>query len=302
MTLILEDGTGVADANAYTTATEVTAYLTDRDRQTENGWDGKSTAERDAAIVKATDFIEQRWSDRFMGRRKFQDISAARATLTLTGQPADAETVTIGSVTYTFNTSLGGANSVLIGASTTVSIQNLDRAIAAVVTEAGSTHGIGTVAHPDVTGKEGFGDTLFVRAKKKGTAGNGIATTETLVNASWSSATLRGGGDVVTPQSLSFPRSNLLDREGLVVGGIPPKLKAATSEYAIRAVAANLMPDPTVDGSGRTIVRLKEKVGPIETDTAFERGGSLSQLLRPYPAADRLLSEYITGGGAVVRG
>lgn len=302
MTLVLEDGTGVSGANAYTTAAVVTAYLTDRGRQEENSWDVKSIAEREAAIVQATDFIEQRWSDRFRGRRQFQDISAARSTLTFTGQPADTETVVIGSVTYTFNTALGGANSILIGVSTTASIKNLSNAIAAVTAEAGVTHGSGTVAHPDATGKEGVGDTLLAEAKAKGTAGNGIATTDTVVNASWSSSTLLGGGDVVTPQTLSFPRVNLLDREGLDVRGIPPKLRSATAEYAVRAIKAALMPDPTVDGSGRTITRLKEKVGPLETDTTFEEGGAISQLLKPYPAADRLLSEYVTGVGRIVRG
>jgi hypothetical protein len=302
MAVKVEDGTGVSGANSYIATAFVTTYLTDRNRETENSWSTALTAAQDGAVVAATDFIEQRWGERFLGSKEFRDISAARATLTFTGQPADTETVVIGGTTYTFNTVLGGANSVLIGASVEASISNLFNAILATATAAGVTHGVGTVAHTTVTAVEGVGDTLIAEAKEKGTAGNGIATTDTVANATWSSVTLIGGGDVTVPQPLSFPRLNLLDRDGLSVRGIPLKLQQATAEYAVRALSAALMPDPTIDATGRTINRKREKVGPIEVETQFEEGGSLSQLIRPYPAADRLLSEYVASTGRIVRG
>ena len=142
---------------------------------------------------------------------------------------------------------------------------------------------------------------MIAEAKAKGTAGNGIATTETVVNATWSSATLLGGGDVLVPQPLSFPRLRLFDREGLEIRGIPLKLEQATSEYAFRALTIILMPDPVIDASGRTVTLDREKVGPIEVEKRFEEGGALSRLIHDYPAADRLLSEYITAKG-VIRG
>lgn len=301
MTFTVEDGTGVSGANAYTTVAEYKNFHTERGTQSVLDADF-TDPEIQQAIVRATDFIEQRWGLRFLGQRQFRDISAARATLTLVGQPTDTETVTIGSVVYVFNAVLGGANSVLIGASTEASIQNLFNAIAAIPTEAGVTHGVGTVVHPLVKADEGVGDTLIAEALLKGTAGNGVVSTTTVTGATWSSATLLGGGDVRIAQPLSFPRLNLLDREGLTIHGIPDKLKFATAEYAVRALTAALMPDPTIDASGRTVVAKREKVGPIEVENRFEEGGALSQLIRPYPAADRLLSEYVSSGGRVIRG
>lgn len=281
MTLIVEDGTGVSGANSYAPVTAVDAYLTDRNRQEENGWDDLTTPEKEANIVKATDFIEQRWGLRFLGARQFNDISAARATLTFTALPLTNETVTIGSTVYTFG------SGVVIGASISDTIDNLVIAVA---------------THADVEPKAGVGDTMFVVAKVKGTAANAIVTTETLTNGSWSTATLVGGADVAAPQPLSFPRLRLFDREGFKVLGIPERLRQATAEYAVRAALSTLMPDPTIDATGRSVHRVKEKVGPIETDTTYEEGGAISQLLRPYPAADRLLSEYVTSSGRVVRG
>ena len=282
MAFTIEDGTGVAGANAYITAADTTAYLVDRGRKDENSWGTAGTNAQNAAIVSATDYIERRWGDRFLGRKEFQDVSAARATLTFTGQPIAAEAVVIGSITYTFG------SGVTIGASVAESIDNL----------------IAAIADPTVTAKAGVGDTMLVEAVAKGTAGNGIVTTATVIAASWSSATLLGGGDIPTPQSLSFPRINLLDREGLRVLSIPEKLKQATAEYAVRAVssAITLMPDPVIDDTGRTVVSKREVVGPIEEETKYEAGGALSQVLRPYPTADRLLAEYIASVGRVFHG
>lgn len=302
MALIQEDGTGVAGANAYSNLTLVEVYLTERERLAENLWSGFTTAEREAAIIAATDYIEQRFSLRFLGNRQFADVSAGRSTLTFTGLPLDTETVTIDTVVYTYNTALGGANSILIGASVEASILNLVNAMSANSSQVGVTHGAGTVVHPTVSGAEGVGDTLIAEAKAKGTAGNGIATTETLTNAVWSSATLLGGGDVLVPQPLSFPRLNLLDREGLAVRGIPEKLRQATAEYAVRAIAAKLSPDPTVDAAGQMVVGTKVKIGPIETETRFSDSGSLGLLTKPFPAADRLLAEYVSPPGRVIRG
>jgi len=298
MTLIAEDGTGVSGANAYTTRAFVDPYFVDRGT---TAWTGSDDV-KDEAIINATDYIERRWGLRFLGKKEFQDISAARATLTFTGQPADAETVVIGSQTYTFNTVLGGANSVLIGATTEASILNLVNAVLATATAAGTEHGIGTVVHADVTTEEGVGDTLIAEAKEKGTAGNGIVATTTVVNATWSSATLTGGGDVRIPQPLEFPRINLIDRAGFVVAGVPLKLEQATAEYALRALTAALLPDPTIDASGKAITSKREKVGPIDVETRFESGGASSNLLRPYPNADRLLTEFIKVGNRVIRG
>lgn len=100
-----------------------------------------------------------------------------------------------------------------------------------------------------------------------------------------------------TPQALSFPRLNVIDRNGRFVTGIPVNLKKATAEYALRALSITLLPDPTVDDSGMVVISKKERVGPIEESTDFQSSGSAPILLRPYPAADKLLQEYVYSVG-----
>lgn len=104
-----------------------------------------------------------------------------------------------------------------------------------------------------------------------------------------------------TPQALSFPRVNIFDRNGYLVTGLPEKLKRATAEYALRAYSAELLPDPTIHESGLAISAKTEKVGPLEETTQFQTVASSPVLLRPYPAADRLLEEYVTAGGSNYR-
>ena len=303
MVLILEDGTGVSGANAYTTSALVNAYLVERSRVDENGWSGFSGSEKNAAVIAATDYIETRFGLRFLGRREFQNISIARGTLTFTGQPLNAETVTIDAIVYTYNTTLGAANSVLIGASVEASINNLIAAVKATADKLGDTVGLGTVAHTTATAAEGVGDRLIAVAVAKGTPGNDIATTDTITEASWAAVTLVGGSDTGEPQWLSFPRIHLFDREGLQVQGMPTRLLQATAEYAVRAVAGTkLSPDPLVDATGQIVIGKRTVVGPIETETRYSDGGSLAQVLKPYPAADRLLAGYIIPGGRVIRG
>ena len=280
MALKLEDGTGVSGANAYVDSAFVLAYLTDRTREAENLWSTVGDTVTDGAIVAATDFIEQRWGLRFLGLREFRDISAARATLTLSGQPSGGDTVTIGSTVF-------GWSSVGIGASVQASIDNLTAAV--------------NLSGELVSAVAGTGDTMIVAADARGTSGNSIVSTETGSTTSWSSVTLIGGADPVVPQPLSFPRLQLLDREGLTVNGIPLKLEQATAEYAVRALSSNLMPDPVIDDTGRAVFRKRDKVGPIEEERWYEDGATISQLIRPYPAADRLLAEYVTSAGRVVR-
>ena len=120
----------------------------------------------------------------------------ARATgiLDLSDQPIDTETVTIGVKVYTFQDSLTEADgNVLIGASASDSLDNL---IAAINLDAGAgvQYANAMTINPDVTAAPGALDTMDVAAKKGGTPGNSVATTETLTTGEWTSgATLTGG-------------------------------------------------------------------------------------------------------------
>lgn len=97
-------------------------------------------------------------------------------------------------------------------------------------------------------------------------------------------------------QALSFPRVRLYDEDGRKVEGLPTKLKQATAEYAKRALTAELAPDPTTDARGQKVTRFKEKIGPLEEETQYSEAGSASSF-KPYPAADKLLQEYVTASG-----
>jgi hypothetical protein len=121
------------------------------------------------------------------------DAQKAFGTLTLTGNALNNETVVIDGKTYTFQTTLTNVDgNVLIGASASVSIDNLIAAIT-LGAGAGTLYATATTAHPSVTASAGAGDTMTVTALAGGAAGNAIATTETLTNGSFGAATLASG-------------------------------------------------------------------------------------------------------------
>ena len=299
MAFMIEDGSGVVNANAYVTEAFALTYLTDRNRETENTWSTRTSAIRQAAIIAATDYIETRWRALFKGNKKFLSLLFAKGVLTFLQNASAAETVIIGSVTYTFRTSLTTANDILIGANASVTLDNLAAAIVAGAGE-GTTYGTGTVVHPDVSATAFDLDTVIVEAKVSGLASNLIATTTTVTSATFTATTLLGGSDVGLRQPLSFPRLNLQDMDGVLITGIPVRLKQATVEYAVRAVAATLQPDTTVDDTGGMVISKREKVGPIEEETHYQEGGRIS-ISKPYPAADALLRDFIQLGGTLVR-
>jgi hypothetical protein len=104
-----------------------------------------------------------------------------------------------------------------------------------------------------------------------------------------------------TPQGLSFPRINIDDSGDYV--GVPECLKRATYEYALRAIAGALAPDPVFEANGRLLVGKRTKVGPIETDLKYAESGagSTPAAFRPYPAADALLRPLLYSTRGVYR-
>ncbi len=292
MTLILETGAGVYTANAYATETFVDSYLTERNRSTENSWTSLVTAVKEAAIIAATQYIDQRWGSRFKGTKlAYFDGVEAQGTVDFTGQPANDEVVVIGSWTYTFKTTLStgltSTNEVLIGATQAASLDNLVAAINGTTND--SVYSTNIVANRSATATED-GTTVTLIAIQEGTSGNDITLSTDVTGAT---ATGFLNGREFGSQPLEFPRSSLFDRSGISVIGVPLKLKQATAEYAVRSASAELFSDPSVDASGRAVV--KEKIGPIETQ--FAEGASLDLIITPYPAADYLIKEYIHPAG-----
>jgi hypothetical protein len=103
------------------------------------------------------------------------------------------------------------------------------------------------------------------------------------------------GVRLVAGQALAFPRALLADEDGRAVLGVPTKVKQATAKLALRALSGALAPDPTADDTGGTVVRKREKVGPLEEETQYSEPRGVQEL-RAYPEIDRLLREYTISG------
>jgi len=63
MAFVVEDGTGLANANSYASAATADAYFSDRGV---SSWTGSSTI-KEQALVRATDYIERMFGSRFIG-------------------------------------------------------------------------------------------------------------------------------------------------------------------------------------------------------------------------------------------
>lgn len=137
------------------------------------------------------------------GRNLFVYTENGFATGTLTGTVANSDVVRIDSTYYRFTNASVNAGTpagteanpwlVAVGANSAESIQNLYKAINASGV-AGTTYSTALTAHPSVIASFYSSNTVVVRAKLNGLAGNGIVTTETGVSLAWGAGTLAGGG------------------------------------------------------------------------------------------------------------
>lgn len=96
-------------------------------------------------------------------------------------------------------------------------------------------------------------------------------------------------------QALPFPTAE---------NGMPAALLTATCEYAVRAKAGPLMPDPVVDATGFSVVKTRQKVGPIEREFSIAGGSSQPMLYRSYPYPDSMMRSILcpgSGGNRVIR-
>lgn len=131
-------------------------------------------------------------------------MDTASLVLLSTGTAENGDTVTIGSTTYTFKTTLASAYDVKIGATNTESLENLMAAINDSGTE-GTNYGTGTVAHTKVEG-------ISVGAVTGGVALviNGLADTDRAVplgeNAQYLTwrARVTSGGTAMSFNALGF--------------------------------------------------------------------------------------------------
>lgn len=71
MAFVVEDGTIVPHANSYATLEAANSFHADRGN---TGWTGSEDAKK-AALIKATDYIEQVYGERFIGELVSEDQS-----------------------------------------------------------------------------------------------------------------------------------------------------------------------------------------------------------------------------------
>ncbi len=76
MAFTVEDGTGLAAANAYVSVADFKAYHDDR----LNDYSAFTDPQIEDAIVKGTDYMDRRYRNRFIGRRKEVDRSTTATT------------------------------------------------------------------------------------------------------------------------------------------------------------------------------------------------------------------------------
>lgn len=138
----------------------------------------------------------------------------AVGTLTSTGTvPANNDTVTIGSITYTFKTTLtGAAYEVKIAGTAALTLQNLYNAINRAGGVPDTDYSKATPAHTIVSAITLTSTTVVVQSKRGGTAGNSIATTDASTQLSWGSATLLTGTNSATTalQQLRYTSESLV--------------------------------------------------------------------------------------------
>lgn len=303
MTLILETGSGLRIANSYVLTSFVTSYLTERGRETENEWSTATSPQQEAGAIAATQYIDTRWGTRLKGDRQTRyEGSSAQALVSFSGIPVADETITLGNQTYIWKASLStlGNNEIIIGANADECATNLIAAINSGAT-AGTNYSKFLLGNDAATAllEEGSSTSILLTARNVGLSGNDIVLSETSTNFDIDNVFVNGNEE--QSQALEFPRAFLFDRDGNRLISMPLKLKQATAEYSVRARGAALYVDPVVDDTGRTVTEKMEKLGPIEESTKFTEGSALSQLIRPYPAADQLLAEYILPSGRVFR-
>lgn len=301
MALIIETGVGVRNANAYVNSAYVTSYLTARNRQTENSWSTSSSTIQDAAVVAATDYVDKRFGPKFKGVPKVTfDETYAEAEMEFGGLPDPADELTLGDDVYTFVSSLSGdAYEVLIGASATTTCQNLEAAINGAA-GAGATYGLGTAQSRHASALSA-GAVLTLTSLAPGASGALSVLQGPVTNVTITGFT---GGKDGGIQPLCWPRTGAYDQTGVEVLGIPDRLKQAVAEYAVRAVASILLPDPTTDVYGGRVNSRTETVGPISESWKYDAGTVGTVIFVPYPAADKLLRPLLlgSGNGGVIRG
>ena len=129
----------------------------------------------------------------------------AEGIFTFDAVPTNGETMTVGAKVYTWKAVLAVANDVKIGATILDCINNVVAAINDSGGE-GTLYGTGTTPNAQA-GADTFESPQFIlRALAIGASGNAVATTETMANGFFGSATLTGGTDIPADSDFAIER------------------------------------------------------------------------------------------------
>jgi len=297
MNFLVENGSGNYNANALAGLGFVQQYL--RVRGLAVSWDVATVASQKEWIIEATDYLENRWGNRFQGKKAITNIVvSAYNFLNLLAQPSNLDTFTIGAITYRFTTTVSTAYDITIGVSLAATVSNVISAINLTGTN-DLEYATGTLINADVSVDSFSESSIRITSRLVGELGNESAVC--------SSATVNFDFDNlynglnVAEQNLSFPRLYLYSSTGIPVTGVPLKIKKAIAELAYRAQTGSLMADPVIDSTGMQVTKTFDKVGPIEQEREYV-GGSGQSLFKKFPIVENLVKEFIIGGqGGVTR-
>lgn len=198
----------------------------------------------------------------------------AEGELWLTGNAVAAETVTIGTQTYTWIAAVAAADDVLIGANASDSIDNLIAAITNGVGE-GTEYGTGTVANVDADATTRPGDIMNLTALAAGAAGNSIVSTETMTNGAFRAATLLGGLDIPGASQFGFGK---LPQDVTAVRSITMVNRAAKTDTGPSKVQASFV---VADGTKTDGADVALTVAFTYREDVFEEDPSTTSALTP---------------------
>jgi hypothetical protein len=181
------------------------------------------------------------------------DDTRANGTVTLAGVPSDGDTVTVGSVTYTFKTALSAANQVLIVAgNASATLNNLVLAINGFGTIA--NYGAGTVANPKAFAK--VTQNTLVAVIHDSTPGGGDGTTalsKVGTNISVSGATLaRVAGYREISGDVTFTNGTNTATILIPISGSGPKIGDIISNTGLGVLYSNFREETTRIGYYKT--------------------------------------------------
>jgi hypothetical protein len=223
---------------------------------------------------------------------------AATGTLTVTANPTDGETVTIGGTTYRFKNTVSVANDVKIGNNAADSINNLLDAIAGSGDE-GITYGTGTVKNTSAKVVDHLITDLTLKLEAEVAGYSAIATTETLVNGSFGAETLTGGLNStsvnVNGTTFSYVNSspganqfsNIAQLNALVTGlaGITSVISGTGNTILVTADTAGTA------GNSIVLARGANTAGTLSvTGSGTLSGGSAASTAPSTPAGGRLIA------------